>query len=345
MEFSAEFHEQIEAFVARATAEPEETIGKAWGSWLDRHGDLSRLVSEPRTPREWILPGLKRGSLGMLVGAGGVGKSFFLIPSLLAAGAGSGWPWAPGEKREPRRVLVINAEDDQDTIVDRARSVWAAGVTEGWDNVRFLSIAGQRKARAIGPRGEVGPLREALMEMCATRHFDLIVLDPLVSFSGASENDNSLVGAMIDEMRQIAVGLDVALLLVHHASQNAILNGQLDRAEAARGATALVNGVRWMGTYARPSDAERDALTAGWGSPEQVRRLRRLAVVKVNAGPDDADPVWLEVGEAGVPSVLGEREASRIERVLRDASSTTRDASRGGSNGKGEIRRLYTGEA
>jgi len=76
----------------------------------------------PPPPPDFVLPGLRMGSVGMLSGPGGIGKSMLALQIAIDVSCGSNL--AGLSVGSQGRVLLLNAEDPRDEI---SRRMWSAG--------------------------------------------------------------------------------------------------------------------------------------------------------------------------------------------------------------------------
>lgn len=76
----------------------------------------------PPPPPDFVLPGLRLGSVGMLSGPGGIGKSMLALQIAIDVSCGSNL--AGLSVGSQGRVLLLNAEDPRDEI---SRRMWSAG--------------------------------------------------------------------------------------------------------------------------------------------------------------------------------------------------------------------------
>lgn len=84
------------------------------GSRKSRFFVASDLAGKEVPPREWLVPDLvPAGTVTLLTGDGGTGKS--LVALQLAAACAMGRPWL-GRDVAAGRALFISAEDDQDEL-------------------------------------------------------------------------------------------------------------------------------------------------------------------------------------------------------------------------------------
>ena len=111
------------------------------------------------------------------------------------------------------------------------------------------------------------------------------------------------------------------MLVAHHTSQQSRKDGDASTS-AARGVTALTDGVRWVASLTpRNESAPKDA-KAAW-------RRTELALTKTNYGPP-AEPLYL-VNEGGV--LRAETDAEETERECAGVESAPRKSSSSKSKG------------
>jgi len=258
--------------------------------------DAARLAATPPPPSDDLLPGLPRAAVGALVGMDGVGKSWIVLSIAVAVAAGAA-PWgAPGwgpTTPRPQDVLILAAEDGPEVQHRRihalSRSRWVAPLwAAAAPRLHVVSLT-QRLHLATRPDRWDAPRVD--WETCdaiaaAARGCGLVILDPLRRFHQLNENTSTDADAVVEAAETIARESAAGVLLVHHASKMAVMSGQASRQQAARGASAFTDGVRWQAQAVRSED----------GSPPIVT----LGVSKLNYGAPPPT-VELRIGADGVP--------------------------------------------
>lgn len=264
------------------------------------------LRAKPR-PREFLLRDantgagvMVRGKVGMLAAAGGTGKSYSLTQLCVAIATGTTWfgpgGWAPSK---PGRVLGLFAEEDDEELERRTHyCARAAGLTSDddlqllADNFTAIPLAGC--GVALTTRGDdgdalpetsfVAAIRELLWDaMRESRPYDLIVLDPLSRFAGADvETDNSAATRFIQVIESLCAPEcgGAGAILSHHTKKKGE-NDDPDSADLIRGASGLVNGVRWAARLEQQKRLE--------GAADLVT----LRIVKANGVPPQFSPLVL----------------------------------------------------
>ncbi len=195
-------------------------------------------------PLDFLVDGLlARGHLAMLGGRAKSGKSWLLAQ--LAHALDSGRPFL-GRATQPARVLYLALEDKADRLKQRAQALdWTFNQTCGRFQIAPLN----------GAYGALGPGLEYIERQASG--FDAILIDTLIAALGGniSENDNTAMGAIANELSDIAHGLNCAILVVHHVGK-----GMSDDVfNLLRGASAL-RGAYDVGLLLDRKQGEREAV-------------------------------------------------------------------------------------
>jgi len=209
---------------------------------------------------EWLWPGLiPKGTLTMLDGRGGVGKSTVAFD--LAARVSSGRPM-PGEEpscRDPGAVIVINAEDHQSATI-RPRCATAGA------NLDLIEVPDvQTSDRQWKLVGGVDALEERVRELAAA----FVIIDPIASYlEGMNMKSEQDMRACLHPLAEMAKSTRCAVLGLRHLNKGS----SSDPSMRAMGSVAIGN-------------MSRSALLAGQplGEPSGTRRV--LAQYKTNLGP------------------------------------------------------------
>ncbi len=182
-------------------------------------------------PLQPLVHGLiDRGTLVMLFGPSGTGKTFAAIDLAMCIGTGAWWH---GHKVEPGRVLYIAAESAGD-LHPR---------THAWRTLNNLpnvtsSVVFVRTGVNVFDPAQAGALRHII----EADHYDLVILDTLArSAIGSEENSNRDAGIVIDQLDKIREVTGATILLVHHTGKDA--ERGMRGASAYYGAADTVIGV------------------------------------------------------------------------------------------------------
>jgi hypothetical protein len=187
---------------------------------------MSLLVAEPLSAAEavarelrWLWhPYLARGTLAVLDGDPGVGKSLVTVDIAARLSRGSPLPdGAPGGR--PHVTLLLSAEDAPAVVRARAE---AAGADLDW----LVRVSGPGGAPLSFPRH-----LDELEQFVRSYGADLVVIDPLTAFlqPEVAANVDQCVRGALAPLAALAERTDCAVLLVRHLrkreSPRAVLRG------------------------------------------------------------------------------------------------------------------------
>lgn len=205
--------------------------------------DIRRAFEETPPPLDFVVQGLKAGTVAILASPGGVGKSFTALE--LAMGVA-----APGVDTQllnlgitsHGRVVMLNAEDPLDVLQQRIHAIGRFlddGAREGvQEQMTIKSLRGARP-NLLDPKWV-----DAISRCCEGAR--LLVIDTLSRFHTGDENSNAEMGQVISHAELITERTGTSILALHHTSKAATLNGQQSAQQSTRGASALVDNARWQ---------------------------------------------------------------------------------------------------
>ena len=261
-------------------------------------------------PRHWLFQELLPcGKTGLLVAPGGTGKSQLALQIGLSVATGlplGGW-WRVGK---PGAALLLFAEDDDEELHRRLQcAVGALSADPGSGDFQtalrqrlfIKSMVGRDNlvtARVDGEVRRTGYVDALIVTARQIPNLQLILLDPASRFKGGDENAAADATRFVEALEYLAHETHAAVLVVHHANK-ASLNGNGTSQAAARGSSALTDGVRWQMNLATmlPDEAERYGIAA-----EERGYYVKVAVPKNNYAPP-AGEVWLRRGPGGFLSL------------------------------------------
>ena len=220
---------------------------------LARKLDLGSMMTTKPKPIDMVLDGLPLGSVGVILGSGGVGKSILMLHIAHAVATGRddlGGCLLGTAANHVGRVVYLAAEDADDIIhhrvyafadhipADRRGSV-VATIAENVDIVPLVGTA----PTLLTTRGELND--DALASIREAAHgARLLIIDPLRQFHAGDENDNGAVTTVIKALAHIAHEERCAIIIIHHVSKA----GAKDEPDAgmSRGASAITDNARWV---------------------------------------------------------------------------------------------------
>ena len=225
--------------------------------WIRRPRDAENIDFD------FVLPGLSRGEVGLLAGAGGNGKSFLALEIAYSVASGVRFFSSDGSRYYPhfaselphKKAKVLNFEDSSKVLWNRIGAIqdYAENLfaITSFEDVYIAECAQYAMyLKILNTRGEINQQTVEWFRQQAAG-MDLLVLDPLSQIHAADENNNGQMSMLMSIFKNIATTENVAILIVHHASKGAVLNGQAEVQQATRGASALVDSSRLTMTLLR----------------------------------------------------------------------------------------------
>jgi RecA-family ATPase len=252
-------------------------------------------------PTDFIIGPLQAGELGIVSGADGLGKSWLALEMAATVATGISVGQVFEAPNATGRVLLVAGEDKTADHIRRlavlAKRLGQDGtqIAEEDERITLWPLNGHRFSLMQKKGDEVCPTELAQEFSRAISGYRLVILDPLRMFHDLSETDGVAMDTLARWLVSVAMTNKQAIVLVHHASQGAMLQGRDDH-HVGRGATDLPAACRAAWTLraltqqecieARLDDSDR----AGWAM---------LINSKANHSPL-TDRVLLSRGEDGL---------------------------------------------
>lgn len=259
---------------------------------------LEAFGTEP-PEQDFILPGFLSGTVGALVAPGSTGKSMLALQ--IACGVASDRPQANTTGLDiPRHgpVLYLNLEDPPGEIQRRLHALGARFDQDTRESV----AAGLELSARQGVPTDVMNKRFMGGLLRAAEGKRLIIIDTLSRCHGMDENDNGAMSRLVAKLEQVVRETGAGLLYLHHTSKSATLAGQGGLAQAARGASALIDNARWCGNLMKMTQEESDNLRESSGIT--IGEARRGFFVRYEIGKQNYGQVengqWYERTAGGV---------------------------------------------
>lgn len=227
-----------------------------------------------------------RKAVGTTIGAGGRAKTTLGMTEAVSMACGRGL--LSSGTMEPLRVWLLNGEEDQEEVDRRATAACRHhSVTKAQCGDRlFIQSVRDKPIRLATLSGNMPTLnRPALDQIEAemkAKRFDVLMIDPLVSFHSISESSNEHMDLLFKEgLGGIASRTNSAIEVFHHPTKPK--PGQGDTTvEDARGASAIIFAAR----SARVLNFMILGEATDFGISEEHRRLYiRTSNGKANMGP------------------------------------------------------------
>lgn len=247
-------------------------------------------------PRQWLYGRqLIRGHVSLLVSPGGLGKSSVVIVDGVAMVIGR--PLLGDKPIRPLNVWIWNGEDPPDELKRRLAAVAKKYNITAADLLgRLYLTSGREVPIKIVQAGRDGvsvaqPVVDWVVEMLKSAGVDVLIVDPFVTTHNAPENDNTAMNTAIAAWREVADRAGCAVLLVHHVSKAAALDGDAQGIYGSRGGGAIIDGVRSARFLVRMTKEE----AARFGIPDSERwRYFRVQDGKSNLAPA-GEAVWMRM--------------------------------------------------
>lgn len=211
-----------------------------------------------------LQPFLRKGIVGQLVGAGGIGKTHWLAQLALSVATGATFL----ERyiiQHPSNVFIglgENSDEDIHRLMHKtARGMahrfqdWNKTFTDAAHRLAVMSFTGMH-ASFIHDHKATPFYNQLLESLKATEPIDgwgLIILDPISRFLGAdAEKDNAAATRFIALLERFTLELKgrPTVLFGHHMGKSGVSSVNTDQT-AARGSSALTDGVRWQANLDR----------------------------------------------------------------------------------------------
>lgn len=263
-----------EVYTPPALAEvvPSKMERGAWAD-LDIHQfAVKRYLATKPEPLDYAFGNMRVGTMGIIVGPPGTGKTHLCqhIAAAVATGSATYMDDLFSVERKGR-VVIFSAEDDREAIHDR---VWrqfqdafepfgddgdialTRAKADIEDNIFIVPAAGM-DIRLVQktPEGPttLGDYHQLVKWIGQLDNLRLVIFDPMIKFYGGEENDNAFADYFSNRLVNMAQTLGVAVLCAHHTVKGFQKTSggvfSLDKAldqDAARGASAFTGAAAWQ---------------------------------------------------------------------------------------------------
>lgn len=262
---------------------------------------IKDILDSPRPVLDHVLPGLISGTVGMLVSAGGLGKSMYALQVASSLACGSDLYGLLDSDPKQGTVLLISAEDPPEVLASRLHDIsefWAGYTDIIAENLLILPVYGSGfSVGTYDPQEGFKASNEMkqLWKLCKKVRPRLIIFDTLNRcLAGISENDNAAMGLVVSTIEKLLTASGAAALVLHHVSKNAALDGRGAEQQAARGAGALTDNARWQMNLVGMTEEDAEAR----GIEDRTRWVQAVHA-KCNYG-QKMHPIWFSRGKGGV---------------------------------------------
>lgn len=265
---------------------------------------------------------IRQGIVGQVVGAGGIGKTHFLTQLALSVAAGIpflGEQYSTGIGGHVFVALGENSDDDIHRLLKKL-SINITDKDKIAQRLAVMSLCG-KDASFVNKNGDITAFYNALFkELKRTepeKGWKLIIIDPVSRVLGAqAENDNAAATAFISLLERFTLELkgNPTVLFGHHMSKQGIGNISNTDQTAARGSSAITDGVRWQANLERVEKNE--------SKNEYEKDQVRLRIVKSNH-TELYDPIILRKVEGGRLELYKDNQHEEATRSKRKPSASS----------------------
>jgi RecA-family ATPase len=183
----------------------------------------------PVIPVRWLVDGLwQLGKINGIAGYEKSGKSRLMNWLLVGMSKGE----VLGLPAMPQKVLYLCGEETVSHCNQRiTRYAELQEIPRTMFDINFVEAAGMRL--------DLKPQRKALLEMILDSDSEMLVIDPVRRVHSADENDNTVMAAILNDLRRWSNKYSLTVLLVHHTSKISQETDMTRIASWFRGATDL----------------------------------------------------------------------------------------------------------
>lgn len=244
-------------------------------------------------PLDFVLSGFVAATVGCLAAAGSTGKSFVALEIAMGISCND------ADKnllkmniKKEGSVAIFNAEDPATVIHERLHSISAhlSTTTRGkiYSNLEIYPLVG-KQADIMN-----ADWQKFILKVAEGKR--LLIFDTFTRWHRLDENSNGQMSQVIGVLEMIATQSGAAILFLHHTGKNAALNGEQDKQQSTRGASAIVDNCRWQAYMQTMSE---DEAKKHFVVLDDRKMYVQIGGNKENYGSPTVAK-WLKRGEGGV---------------------------------------------
>ena len=272
------------------TAPPPTACQKALAGW--QPFDLKFATETAPCALNFAFPGMKKGTVGAIVGTGGSGKSIWALMLSTSIASGHNVMQLPESEFPALKVAYLSLEDGDDVVHQRIYAIAKMLPEENkaafLENLQIIPIVGR------GFDIMESSWREWLVTMLPRG--SVLFIDTARRAHNLEENDSGEMATFVNMLEEICRVAEVTIVFLHHTSKAGALNGSSDQ-QASRGSSVLTDNCRLQLNLSTMTVGELKLYNS---IPEDERRSYvRLTYAKKNYGPPVPDR-WLRRGPGGL---------------------------------------------
>lgn len=226
------------------------------------------LLKGRAAPPDFVLPCFLIGTVGQIVAAGGVGKSYFALQNAISVAIGCDVFGFWAEKGVPfkmkkGRAIYISAEDGKEIVQKRFQDACSGftrtqrrNVTKNLELVFPSNFSIVRKTKgALAASDWIEDVYASLAKKPEKPR--LIIIDTLNrSLGDANENNASSMAAIQEVLKGVAETFRCCVMLLHHTVKSSGDTESALRQDAARGSGAGTDNCRWQANMVLEAPSE-----------------------------------------------------------------------------------------
>lgn len=260
-----------------------------------------RWADRQAPPIQWMVQDcFVKGTVGILAGDGGLGKSLLL--QQLQTACAIGVPWL-GMRTEQCRSLAVYCEDDADELhrrQERINAHYGCRMSD-LDGMRIESRPGRdcvlMQFRQWGGDGREMPMFAQVRHAAQTHQAKIVILDTVADVFSGNEVDRNQPRTFIRALRQLALAIQGVVILTQHPSNEGMASGS-----GRSGSTGWHNSVRSRLYLTKPKGQDDASTDERWlktmkmnsgkfGGKISVTWKAGVFVITENTSPSD-EPYW-----------------------------------------------------
>ncbi|MDP2756475.1 MAG: helicase RepA family protein [Desulfurivibrionaceae bacterium] len=260
---------------------------------------LAALQTDP-PELDFIWPGFLAGTVGALVAPGATGKSYWTLEAAISIACSvAGGDLVGLAPTKTGRVVYLAGEDPPSALIRRIHAIGQHLPPES----RVAVSQNLTLEPVMGKRLNIMDSKCLDQLIALGTGARLIVLDTLSRIHLLDENSNGDMAQLVSTLEYVADSTDSAVLFLHHVNKTSGKEGHTLQ-QAARGASALIDNVRWCGFMTRMNEQEAEHLSNSSQGYQPIGNDRKSAFVRFGACKQnyaDLQPDrWYERKKGGV---------------------------------------------
>lgn len=237
---------------------------------------------------EWLVDKFIPLRPGLIASPGGVGKSMVLID--LALKIAIGGSWLGKNVLQSGNSVIFCAEDDKMEVHRRINALDPYGARhQSPYDVFIVTIPDTGKPLILlREDGITDEAEELIEELKLIPDLKMVGFDPIQAFSLAPISQSNEAGQLwASYCAGVSANLNCSCISIHHLNKSALTNDSddpLSHRQEIRGATSLVDGMRWAIAMWLADSSTAEQVCMEHGVDTDRLRVVRAGIVKSNSG-------------------------------------------------------------